>query len=80
MGIISSLIIGALIGWIAGNLFKGRGFGALGNIVVGLVGGVIGSIVFRLIGLSANNIIGEIVCGVVGAFILLAIISSIKKN
>ncbi len=38
MNFIAFLIIGALAGWIAGNIMKGRGFGLLGNIVVGIVG------------------------------------------
>ncbi|MDT8452808.1 MAG: GlsB/YeaQ/YmgE family stress response membrane protein, partial [Gammaproteobacteria bacterium] len=29
------LAIGALAGWLAGNIMKGRGFGVIGNIIVG---------------------------------------------
>jgi len=35
------LVIGAIAGWLAGLVMKGRGFGILGNIVVGIVGAVI---------------------------------------
>ncbi len=37
-GIIWMLLIGALVGFLAGKIMKGSGFGALGNIVVGIVG------------------------------------------
>jgi uncharacterized membrane protein YeaQ/YmgE (transglycosylase-associated protein family) len=33
-GLIMFLAIGAVAGWLAGNLMKGGGFGLLGNIVV----------------------------------------------
>lgn len=34
------LAVGALAGWLAGVIMKGRGFGLIGNIVVGIVGAV----------------------------------------
>ena len=36
------LIIGAVAGWIAGQLMKGRGFGVIGNIIVGIVWAFLG--------------------------------------
>ena len=50
MGLIIFLVIGALAGWLAGTLMKGRGFGLLGNIFVGIVGAVIGGFMFDLLG------------------------------
>lgn len=44
MGVVEILImlaIGAVAGWLAGNLIRGGGFGLIGNIVVGLIGSVI---------------------------------------
>ncbi len=41
-GLIFTLVIGAVAGWLAGKIMKGRGFGILGNIVVGVVGAVLG--------------------------------------
>jgi uncharacterized membrane protein YeaQ/YmgE (transglycosylase-associated protein family) len=35
------LIIGAIIGWIAGKVWVGHGFGLVGNILVGIVGSII---------------------------------------
>ena len=48
MNVIFWLIIGALAGWIAGNLMRGGGFGLVGNIVVGIVGALVGGWVFGL--------------------------------
>jgi uncharacterized membrane protein YeaQ/YmgE (transglycosylase-associated protein family) len=35
------LVIGAVAGWLAGQIMKGYGFGLIGNIVVGIVGAFI---------------------------------------
>ena len=31
------LVIGALAGWIAGSLMKGKGYGIIGNMVIGII-------------------------------------------
>ena len=36
------LIVGALSGWLAGQFWKGSGFGLVGNLVVGILGGILG--------------------------------------
>ena len=42
VGWIGYIIIGAIAGWIAGKIVKGRGSGILMNIVIGIVGALIG--------------------------------------
>lgn len=74
------LAIGALAGWLAGNIMKGKGFGAIGNILVGILGAIVGGLVFGLLGLSATGLIGLIVTSTVGAVILLYVVSLIKKS
>lgn len=73
------LAIGALAGWLAGNIMKGGGFGLLGNILVGIVGAVIGGSVFNFLGLVAGGLLGSIITATVGAVILLFIISLVKR-
>ena len=73
------LVIGALAGWLAGNLMKGHGFGVIGNIVVGIVGAVLGGFLFSLVGLSAYGLIGSLITATVGAVALLYIIIIIKR-
>jgi len=34
------LLIGAIAGWIAGSVMKGKGYGIIGNMVIGIVGAV----------------------------------------
>ena len=61
LGLIFSLLVGALAGHIAGRIM-GSETSAVRNIVLG-----IGSILFSLIGLSATGLVGEILVSVVGA-------------
>ena len=79
MNIVLFLIIGGVAGWLAGLIMKGRGFGVLANIGIGIVGSVLGGFVFRLLGLAAQGAVGELVTATAGAVLLLVIVSAIKK-
>jgi len=79
MSLIIFLAIGALAGWLAGNIMKGGGFGLLVNIVVGIIGAIVGGWVFGLLGISINGLIGSIITAVAGASLLLFIIGLVKK-
>ena len=59
---------------------RGGGFGLLGNIVVGIVGAVIGGWVFGLLGIfPEGGVIGSLITAVVGACVLLFIVSLVKR-
>ena len=83
MGIESILIlllVGAVAGWLAGQLVKGYGFGLLGNIVVGIVGAFIAGLILPRIGLAmGGGILAAIVHATIGAVILLLLIRVIKR-
>jgi len=75
------LAIGAVAGWwLAGTLMKGRDFGLLGNILVGIIGAVIGGFVFSLLGILAGGLLGAIVTATSGAALLLFLIGKIRKG
>ena len=60
-GIIAWLVIGAIAGWLAGQVVKGGGFGLLVDIIVGIVGAVIGGFLAGALGISTGGgIIGSI--------------------
>jgi uncharacterized membrane protein YeaQ/YmgE (transglycosylase-associated protein family) len=73
------LIIGALAGWVAGLLMKGRGFGVLGNIVVGVIGAFLGGWLLPMIGVSFGGTVGLFVTALIGAVVLLFLVSLIKR-
>ena len=42
MGILSWIIVGLIAGWLAGLIVKGKGYGCIGDIIVGVIGGLLG--------------------------------------
>ncbi len=79
MHILYFLIVGLVVGWLAGVLVKGRGFGVLGDIIVGIVGAMVGGFLSGVFGISPSTGFGAFVMAVVGAVVLLAIIKAIRK-
>ena len=49
MGLLSWIVVGAIAGWLSGQVMKGRGFGLLGDIIVGIVGGLIGGFLAQVL-------------------------------
>ncbi len=74
------LLIGIVAGWLAGQIMKGRGFGLWGNLIVGVIGSLLGSFLFGLIGLAAYGLLARLVMAVVGAVVLLYLISFIRRG
>jgi uncharacterized membrane protein YeaQ/YmgE (transglycosylase-associated protein family) len=71
--VIAWLIIGLLAGWIAGKVSRGRGFGCIANIVLGLVGAVLGGWIFTKLGIERYGFVYSLAAATVGAVILVAI-------
>ena len=77
MGLLSSIIVGAIAGWLASMVMStNRQQGLLMDIVVGIVGAFIGSFLFSLLGASGTTgfNIWSIFVAVVGAVVLLGVL------
>jgi uncharacterized membrane protein YeaQ/YmgE (transglycosylase-associated protein family) len=78
--IIIILAIGAVAGWIAGLVFKGEGFGLIGNIIIGILGGIIGGWLMPKLGIHiSSGIGGSILIAALGALALLLVVNVLKK-
>jgi uncharacterized membrane protein YeaQ/YmgE (transglycosylase-associated protein family) len=78
--IIIMLIVGAIAGWLAGQIVRGFGFGLLWNIILGIVGASIGVWLLQQLGfLPFSGFIGSIVNAVIGAVVLLVIVGFIRR-
>jgi uncharacterized membrane protein YeaQ/YmgE (transglycosylase-associated protein family) len=78
--IIIWLIIGAIAGWLAGQIVKGGGFGLIGDIIVGIVGAVIAGFLFPRLNISfGNEFVGAVISATIGAIILLVILKLVKR-
>jgi uncharacterized membrane protein YeaQ/YmgE (transglycosylase-associated protein family) len=73
------VVIGALAGWLAGLIVKGRGFGLGVDIIVGILGSLLGGFLFSLVGLAAYGPVARLIMAVVGAIVLLFLIKLIRK-
>lgn len=79
MTLLYSIVIGIVAGWIAGLLVKGRGFGLIGDLIVGIIGAVIGGWLFDALGLTAYGTMGLLIMSVIGAVVFLFFIKLIKR-
>ncbi len=73
------LVIGLIAGWAAGKIMQGRGFGLIGDLIVGVVGAFLGGWLFGLLHISAGGIIGSLITALVGAIVLLFLIRLIRR-
>ena len=78
-GLLIFLAIGAVAGWVAGMLLKGRSYGLVGNIIVGVIGAILGGYMFDWLDISTGGIAGSIVTATVGAIALVLIVGFLRK-
>jgi uncharacterized membrane protein YeaQ/YmgE (transglycosylase-associated protein family) len=71
-GFIGTIIIGLLAGWIAGTVTRGRGYGCIVNVLLGLIGAFIGRWIFLKLGIVIWGFFGTLAAATVGAVVLVA--------
>ncbi len=74
------LFIGLIAGWIANVIVKGSGAGLVINMIVGIIGGLLGGWLVGLWGWIPTNTFSTLFASVVGAIILLIIVSLITPR
>jgi uncharacterized membrane protein YeaQ/YmgE (transglycosylase-associated protein family) len=73
-GLIGWLLIGLLAGWLAGKMARGRGFGCIGDILIGLIGSVVGGWIFTQLGIShENTFLYSLAAATIGAVLLVSV-------
>jgi uncharacterized membrane protein YeaQ/YmgE (transglycosylase-associated protein family) len=81
MEIISTLVIGAIAGWLGSSIFKGSSFGLIGNIIIGIIGSFVGSWSLGKLGVSfGSGWVGELLTAALGAIIILFLFNLIFKK
>lgn len=81
-GLIVTLVIGAIAGWLAARVLKKTGFGLIGDIIVGVIGGYIGSWLWDVLHLPPVGSlwwVNAIVTSTVGAIVLLVLLRLIRS-
>ena len=79
MYLVWQVVIGILAGFLAGKIMRGRGYGLLIDLLLGIVGSMLGGMVFGLLGLSSSGIVGQLVVATVGAILLIVIVRSLRR-
>jgi uncharacterized membrane protein YeaQ/YmgE (transglycosylase-associated protein family) len=74
------LVIGAIAGWLAGQIMTGGGLGLIGNIVLGIVGAVVAGWLFPYLGFAVGGpYIGAIINALIGSIIVLFVLGLLKR-
>lgn len=74
------ILIGIVARWLAGLIVKGSGSGLILNLVIGIVGSVLGGWLFSIMGIGATSGLGSLITAVVGAIVLLLIVSLFTRG
>jgi uncharacterized membrane protein YeaQ/YmgE (transglycosylase-associated protein family) len=79
MHLLAWIFIGAVVGWGAGRLFQGNGYGPLMDSVMGIGGAVVGGFAMNSAGLGGyGGTISTVLVAMVGAVLLTAIAAYIN--
>lgn len=79
MGILMTIIVGGVVGWLASIVMKTNAqMGILANVVVGIVGAVLGGWLFGLLRIQAGGTLGMLLTNVIGAIVLIALLKALK--
>ena len=74
------LFIGGVIGWVAGIIIRGRGFGMLADIVIGITGAMFGGWMANVLGLSIGGSLGMFLVAVIGAVVLVGLTRLVVRH
>ena len=78
MGLIISIVVGGIIGWLASMMMKTSAqMGILANVIVGIIGSSLGYWLAGLLGIAAYGAIARWIVAVAGAAILIWILKAI---
>jgi len=67
------MLVGLVAGWLAGKIARGRGFGCIADVVLGLIGSFLGGWVFAQLGIFGNGFLYSLAAATLGAVILVSI-------
>ena len=75
------LVIGAIAGWLAGQIMKsGTGYGLAGDIVLGIVGAVVAGWLLPKLGLYiGGGILADIINATIGAVLVIFLVRMLSR-
>jgi uncharacterized membrane protein YeaQ/YmgE (transglycosylase-associated protein family) len=81
-------IIGTVAGLLASLLFRGRRYGLITSVILGLIGAIVGGFLFQILGVQPVGLLGgnfsipviDVVAAFTGAFIILLIFGGLGRR
>lgn len=75
------IVVGLIAGWATGKIMRGRGYGTLMDIVIGIIGGIIGGWIMRALGFQGQGgTLYTILVAIGGAIVLTWLVRLITGN
>jgi uncharacterized membrane protein YeaQ/YmgE (transglycosylase-associated protein family) len=74
------VLVWMLAGMFAGRIMRGRGYGPLGDVLLGLIGGIVGTIALGVLGIHLGGILGGLVVGTIGAVIFVYLVRLVGNS
>jgi uncharacterized membrane protein YeaQ/YmgE (transglycosylase-associated protein family) len=81
MHLIGFLRLGAIVGWLAGKIMSGHGYGIIWDVVLGIVGSFVGGFVFSLIfGTAPTGLVMSFIVALIGAVLVVGIVHMVRRE
>lgn len=77
------LIVGGVVGWLAGMIMRGSGYGIIGDVIVGLLGAVVGSYLLQAFKLSVHvghPVLDKALVAFIGAILLMFVVGFFRPR
>jgi uncharacterized membrane protein YeaQ/YmgE (transglycosylase-associated protein family) len=78
MKLVEFILVGLIAGWMIGKIRRGRGYGLIGNLIIGTIGSFIGWFLMGFLKLQSPNVFVEIAMAVVGAVVFFLLVGILR--
>jgi len=83
MGLIATIVMGILAGWITGLLMRGTGYGVIWDLVLGVIGAIVGgwlTSIFLGVDLTGGFNLTTLIVSVIGAVVVTLIFRLVTRR
>ena len=78
MQLVEFLVVGLVAGWIMGRIRRGKGYGLIGNLIIGAIGSFIGWFLMGFLKVETPNLLTRIAMAVMGAVVFFLVMGALK--
>ncbi len=78
--VLTWLLVGVAAGWAAGKVSRGRGYGVIGDLVIGLIGGLAGGVAGAVLMATWWGLAATIALAFAGSAALLVLIRVLERR